>query len=109
MFLVPKFLVNDDGSLGARNDVRCAKLEHKIGIHASPTCVMNYGDAGGATGWMIGEPNRGLHYMFTMMNQARLGVGVQGVGAGGACYPGRARLCARTQAGRASRRRRATT
>lgn len=80
MFLVPKFLVNDDGSLGARNDVYCAKLEHKLGIHGSPTCVLNYGDAGGATGWMIGEPNRGLQYMFTMMNQARLGVGVQGVG-----------------------------
>jgi acyl-CoA dehydrogenase len=80
MFLVPKFLVNDDGSLGARNDVRCAKLEHKLGIHGSPTCVLNYGDAGGAVGWMIGEPNRGLQYMFTMMNQARLGVGVQGVG-----------------------------
>ena len=80
MFLVPKFLVNDDGSLGARNDVRCAKLEHKLGIHGSPTCVLNYGDAGGAVGWIIGEPNRGLQYMFTMMNQARLGVGVQGVG-----------------------------
>ena len=80
MFLIPKFLVNDDGSLGARNDVRCAKLEHKLGIHGSPTCVLNYGDAGGAIGWMIGEPNRGLQYMFTMMNQARLGVGVQGVG-----------------------------
>ena len=80
MFLVSKFLVNDDGSLGARNDVRCAKLEHKLGIHGSPTCVLNYGDEGGAVGWMIGEPNRGLQYMFTMMNQARLGVGVQGVG-----------------------------
>ncbi len=80
MFLVPKFLVNDDGSLGARNDVRCAKLEHKLGIHGSPTCVLNYGDEGGAVGWIIGEPNRGLQYMFTMMNQARLGVGVQGVG-----------------------------
>ena len=80
MFLVPKFLVNEDGSLGARNDVRCAKLEHKLGIHGSPTCVLNYGDEGGAVGWIIGEPNRGLQYMFTMMNQARLGVGVQGVG-----------------------------
>ena len=80
MFLIPKFLVNDDGSLGDRNDVRCTKLEHKLGIHGSPTCVLNYGDAGGAIGWMIGEPNRGLQYMFTMMNQARLGVGVQGVG-----------------------------
>jgi alkylation response protein AidB-like acyl-CoA dehydrogenase len=80
MFLIPKFMVHDDGSLGARNDVTCAKLEHKLGIHGSPTCVLNYGDQGGATGWMIGEPNRGLYYMFTMMNQARLGVGVQGVG-----------------------------
>ncbi len=80
MFLIPKFLVNDDGSLGARNDVRCAKLEHKLGIHGSPTCVLNYGDEEGAIGWMIGEPHSGLYYMFTMMNQARLGVGVQGVG-----------------------------
>ena len=80
MFLIPKFLVNEDGSQGARNDVHCAKLEHKLGIHGSPTCVLNYGDAGGATGWMIGEPNKGLYYMFTMMNQARLGVGVQSIG-----------------------------
>ena len=80
MFLIPKFLVNEDGSLGARNDVRCAKLEHKLGIHGSPTCVLNYGDDDGAIGWLVGEPHRGLYYMFTMMNQARLGVGVQGVG-----------------------------
>ncbi len=80
MFLIPKFLVNDDGSLGERNDVRCAKLEHKLGIHGSPTCVLNYGDQDGAVGWMVGEPHKGLFYMFTMMNQARLGVGVQGVG-----------------------------
>jgi alkylation response protein AidB-like acyl-CoA dehydrogenase len=80
MFLIPKFPVGDDGSLGARNDVHCAKLEHKLGIHGSPTCVLNYGDGEGAVGWLIGEPNRGLTYMFTMMNQARLGVGVQGVG-----------------------------
>jgi alkylation response protein AidB-like acyl-CoA dehydrogenase len=80
MFLIPKFLVNDDGSLGARNDVHAAKLEHKLGIHGSPTCVLNYGDGEGAVGWMVGEPNRGLQYMFVMMNQARLGVGVQGVG-----------------------------
>ncbi len=80
MFLIPKFLVNDDGSLGARNDVRCAKLERKLGIHGSPTCVLNYGDEDGAIGWLVGEPHRGLYYMFTMMNQARLGVGVQGVG-----------------------------
>ena len=80
MFLIPKFLVNEDGSLGARNDVHAAKLEHKLGIHGSPTCVLNYGDSGGAVGWMIGEPHRGLQYMFVMMNQARLAVGVQGVG-----------------------------
>jgi acyl-CoA dehydrogenase len=80
MFLIPKFLVNDDGSLGARNDVHTAKLEHKLGIHGSPTCVLNYGDGEGAVGWLIGEPHRGLQYMFVMMNQARLGVGVQGVG-----------------------------
>jgi acyl-CoA dehydrogenase len=80
MFLIPKFLVNDDGSLGARNDVHAAKLEHKLGIHGSPTCVLNYGDGGGAIGWLIGEPHRGLQYMFLMMNQARLGVGIQGVG-----------------------------
>jgi acyl-CoA dehydrogenase len=80
MFLIPKFLVNDDGSLGARNDVHAAKLEHKLGIHGSPTCVLNYGDSGGAVGWLVGEPHRGLQYMFVMMNQARLGVGIQGVG-----------------------------
>ena len=80
MFLIPKFLVNDDGSLGARNDVHAAKLEHKLGIHGSPTCVLNYGDGEGAIGWMVGEPNRGLQYMFVMMNQARLGVGLQGLG-----------------------------
>jgi acyl-CoA dehydrogenase len=80
MFLIPKFLVNSDGTLGARNDVHAAKLEHKLGIHGSPTCVLNYGDGEGAIGWLIGEPHRGLNYMFVMMNQARLGVGIQGVG-----------------------------
>ncbi|MDX8490014.1 acyl-CoA dehydrogenase family protein [Mesorhizobium sp. VK22B] len=84
LFLVPKFLVNDDGSLGARNDVFCSGLEHKLGIHASPTCTMNYGDgfegaAPGAIGWLIGEENKGLACMFTMMNNARLAVGMQGV------------------------------
>jgi len=82
LFLVPKFFVNDDGSLGGRNDVICAKLEHKLGIHASPTAVMNFGDGGGAVGWLVGEPNGGLKAMFTMMNEARLGVGIQGVGIG---------------------------
>jgi acyl-CoA dehydrogenase len=80
LFLVPKFIVNDDGSLGARNDVHCVSLEHKLGIHASPTAVLAYGDNGGATGYLIGEENRGLEYMFVMMNQARFSVGMEGVG-----------------------------
>jgi len=80
LFLVPKFLVNADGSLGARNDVRCVSLEHKLGIHASPTAVLAYGDHGGAVGYLIGEENRGLEYMFIMMNQARFSVGMEGVG-----------------------------
>ncbi|OCW55592.1 acyl-CoA dehydrogenase [Hoeflea olei] len=84
LFLVPKFFVGDDGSLGARNDVFCSGLEHKLGIHASPTCTMIYGDGKfgdepGAIGWLIGEENRGLACMFTMMNNARLAVGMQGV------------------------------
>jgi alkylation response protein AidB-like acyl-CoA dehydrogenase len=79
LFVVPKFLVNADGSLGARNDVRCASLEHKLGIHASPTAVLAFGDHGGATGYLVGEANRGLEYMFVMMNEARFGVGMQGV------------------------------
>lgn len=80
LFLVPKFLVNDDGSLGDRNDVICAGVEHKLGIMASPTCVMKFGENGGATGYLVGEENRGLATMFVMMNAARLGVGAQGVG-----------------------------
>ncbi len=80
LFLVPKFLVNADGSLGARNDVVCAGLEHKLGIHASPTCVMKYGEKDGAIGYLVGQENRGLNTMFIMMNLARLAVGVQGVG-----------------------------
>ncbi len=79
LFVVPKRLVNADGSLGAHNDVVCASLEHKLGIHASPTCVMTYGESGGAVGYLVGEENRGLSTMFIMMNQARLAVGVQGV------------------------------
>ncbi|MBM3548070.1 MAG: acyl-CoA dehydrogenase [Alphaproteobacteria bacterium] len=79
LFVVPKVLVKPDGSLGQRNDLRCASLEHKLGIHGSPTCVMAYGDDGGATGYLVGEQNRGLEYMFTMMNNARLAVGLQGV------------------------------
>jgi acyl-CoA dehydrogenase len=80
LFLVPKFLVNADGSLGARNDARAHSIEHKMGIHASPTCTMVYGDQGGAVGFLVGEENRGLACMFTMMNLARLAVGLQGVG-----------------------------
>ncbi len=78
LFLVPKVLVNDDGSLGARNDVRCASIEHKLGIHASPTCTMAFGDDQGAVGYLIGEANHGLEYMFIMMNAARLAVGLEG-------------------------------
>jgi alkylation response protein AidB-like acyl-CoA dehydrogenase len=80
LFLVPKFLVNADGSLGARNDVHCISIEHKLGIHASPTCVLAYGQNGGAVGELIGEENRGLEYMFIMMNAARYSVGIEGVG-----------------------------
>jgi 3-(methylthio)propanoyl-CoA dehydrogenase len=79
LFIVPKFLVNADGSLGARNDVRCVSLEHKLGIHASPTAVMQYGEKDGAIGYLIGEENRGLEYMFIMMNAARFAVGMEGV------------------------------
>ncbi|WP_028358036.1 acyl-CoA dehydrogenase [Brackiella oedipodis] len=85
LFVVPKFLVNEDGSLGKRNDVYCASLEHKLGIHASPTAVMMYGDnkgevGAGAIGYLVGEENAGLKYMFIMMNEARFSVGVQGIG-----------------------------
>jgi len=80
LFLVPKFLLNADGSPGKRNDVRAHSIEHKMGIHASPTCTMVYGDQGGAVGYLVGEENRGLACMFTMMNLARLAVGLQGVG-----------------------------
>jgi acyl-CoA dehydrogenase len=80
LFLVPKFLVNPDGTLGARNDVRAHSVEHKLGIHGSPTCVMVYGDRGGAIGYLVGEEDRGMAAMFTMMNEARLAVGLQGVG-----------------------------
>jgi 3-(methylthio)propanoyl-CoA dehydrogenase len=80
LFLVPKFLVNTDGSLGARNDVHCVSIEHKLGIHGSPTCVLAFGQNGGAVGELIGEENRGLEYMFIMMNAARYSVGLEGVG-----------------------------
>jgi alkylation response protein AidB-like acyl-CoA dehydrogenase len=80
LFIVPKFLVNADGTLGERNDVVCASIEHKLGINANPTCTLNYGEKGsGAVGYLVGEPNRGLEYMFIMMNAARFSVGVQGI------------------------------
>ena len=79
LFVVPKYLVNADGSVGARNDVKCVSIEHKLGIHASPTCVMAFGEKEGAIGYLVGEENRGLEYMFTMMNLARLEVGIEGV------------------------------
>ena len=79
LFVVPKFLVNKDGSLGARNDAHCVSIEHKMGIKASPTAVLQFGDHGGAVGYLVGQENRGLEYMFIMMNAARFGVGVQGI------------------------------
>jgi alkylation response protein AidB-like acyl-CoA dehydrogenase len=78
MFIVPKILVNDDGALGDRNDVQCISIEHKLGIHGSPTCVMAYGQKQGATAYLVGEAGRGLEYMFVMMNAARLSVGLEG-------------------------------
>ncbi len=86
LFIVPKFLSNADGTLGARNDVQCASLEHKLGIHSSPTATLNYGEAGGAIGYLIGEENRGLEYMFIMMNLARFSIGVQGIGVADRAY-----------------------
>ncbi|MCS6764091.1 MAG: acyl-CoA dehydrogenase [Candidatus Protistobacter heckmanni] len=86
LFLVPKFMVGADGSLGARNDVHCVSIEHKLGIKASPTAVLQFGDHGGAIGTLIGEENRGLEYMFIMMNAARFAVGMQGVAVSEAAY-----------------------
>jgi len=86
LFIVPKFLVNADGTLGARNDAHCVSIEHKLGIKASPTAVLQFGDHGGAIGTLVGEENRGLEYMFIMMNAARFGVGMQGVGLADRAY-----------------------
>ena len=86
LFIVPKFMVNDDGSLGQRNDVRAVSLEHKLGIHGSPTCVMQFGENDGAIGYLVGEECRGMEYMFSMMNSARLAVGREGVGIGERAY-----------------------
>lgn len=80
LFIVPKFLLNDDGTPGKHNDLSCVSIEHKLGIHASPTCVMSYGDNDGAVGYLVGKEHHGLAYMFTMMNQARHAVGVEGYG-----------------------------
>ncbi|MEM5435263.1 acyl-CoA dehydrogenase [Paraburkholderia diazotrophica] len=86
LFIVPKFVVNEDGSLGERNDVHCVSIEHKLGIKASPTAVLQFGDHGGAIGHLIGEENRGLEYMFIMMNAARFAVGMQGVAVSDRAY-----------------------
>jgi len=86
LFIVPKFLLTEDGEPGERNDVNCVSIEHKMGIHGSPTCVMSYGDDGGATGFLVGEEHQGLRAMFTMMNSARIAVGIQGVALGDAAF-----------------------
>jgi acyl-CoA dehydrogenase len=98
LFLVPKILVNEDGSLGERNGVTCGSIEEKMGIHGNATCVMNYD---GATGWLIGEENRGLNAMFTMMNEARLGVGVQGLALSEVAYQNAATYAKERLQGRA--------
>lgn len=98
LFVVPKFLVNDDGSLGARNAVSCGSIEHKMGIHANSTCVMNYD---GATGWLVGEEMKGLAAMFIMMNAARLGVGLQGLGVAEVAYQNAVQYAGDRRQGRA--------
>jgi len=100
-FIVPKFLVEPDGRLGARNDMHCVSLEHKLGIHASPTCVMSYGDEGGAVGYLIGEEHEGLRYMFTMMNRERIFVGTQGLGIAERAYQRAAAYARERRQGRA--------
>ena len=92
LFVVPKFMVNPDGSIGARNDVHCVSIEHKMGIKASPTAVLQFGDNGGAIGYLVGQENRGLEYMFIMMNAARYGVGVQGIAIAERAYQTAARF-----------------
>ncbi len=92
LFVVPKFMVQGDGSLGARNDVHCVSIEHKMGIKASPTAVLQFGDHGGAIGYLVGQENRGLEYMFIMMNAARYGVGVQGIAIAERAYQTAARF-----------------
>ena len=101
MFIVPKFLLDDAGAPGERNDVNVVSIEHKIGIHASPTCVLSFGDAGGATGYLVGEEERGMKYMFTMMNSARIGVAVEGLAIGEMAYQKAARHALERIQGRA--------
>jgi 3-(methylthio)propanoyl-CoA dehydrogenase len=101
-FIVPKYLVNEDGSLGARNDVRCVSIEHKLGVRASPTCTMSFGEAGGAVGYLIGEANQGMRYMFTMMNTARLSVGIQGLSIAERAYQDALRYAQQRRQGRAA-------
>ena len=86
MFIVPKYLVDDNGNIGVANDLKCISLEHKLGIHASPTCVLQFGDNGGARGYLVGDENSGMRYMFTMMNQARLAVGLEGLAVADRAY-----------------------
>ncbi len=101
-FVVPKFLVQEDGSLGERNDVTCLSIEHKMGIKASPTCVLSFGETGdGAIGWLLGEPNAGMRTMFTMMNNARLGVGLEGLGVAERAYQHALAYAKERQQGRA--------
>jgi len=100
-FIVPKFLLDDEGKPSARNDVSCTSIEHKLGIHGSPTCVLQFGDAGGATGYLIGEENRGMVYMFTMMNNARLSVGLQGLAIAERAYQDAASYATERTQGRA--------
>jgi len=104
LFIVPKVLVNADGSLGARNDVRCLSIERKLGIHASPTCVLAFGERNGAVGDLVGEPGRGLEYMFVMMNSARLSVGSEGYAVGERAFAARDAVGAHARAGQAAGR-----
>ena len=100
-FIVPKYLVNEDGTLGEHNDVRCVSIEHKMGIHASPTCVMSYGDHGGAVGYLVGEANQGMRYMFHMMNVARLSVGLEGLAVAERAYQASLAYASERRQGRA--------
>lgn len=102
LIIVPKFLVNADGTLGERNDLRCVSIEHKLGIHASPTCMLAFGEARDAIGFLIGSVNRGLEYMFIMMNVARLSLGVEGYAVAERAFQ-RAAEWAKTCTGKAAR------